>query len=500
MKTVIRNILILSLAFGGCTKLEENLHGQTSGASLGASNVESLLAGAYVSLRSPYQGPFGWWALQQATTDETITPTRGGDWDDNGEWRALFLHRWQTDHVRVHNVFRDLNGVSYAATDLLQFEPTAGQEAEARFLRALAQYTILDGWGQVPYREPGEEVTGYAQVRQAAEQIDYLRSELTAIDANLPDNSNILANKAAAKVLLMKLYLNKGMFLNRQLPTFDQADLTEVLSLADDIINSGKYQLADNYFDNFTTTNRLSLENIFLSANTGGADAGDLGSMWNVTSHYNMNPSGWNGFATLSNFYDKFESTDQRRGGPYPGMTNLSGVPMGFLVGQQYNAAGVALLDRRGNALAFTPEVHIIERGNNLELTGIRVMKYVVDYANLSSGNPQNDWVIFRYADVLLMKAEALLRLGRAEEALSVVNSLRQKRGASPFSTLSLDLMLDELGREFFWESHRRTDLIRFGKYLDAWQEKPASDMRVLLFPIPLNQMGNPNYIQNPGY
>lgn len=500
MKSIIRNILIISLAFSSCTKLEEKLHGQTSDASLDADNVASLLSGVYVSLRNPFQGPFGWWALQQTTTDETITPTRGGDWDDNGEWRALFLHRWQADHARVHTVFRDLNGVSYAATDILQFNPSAQQAAEARFLRAFAQYTILDGWGQVPYREPGEEVTGYAQVRKASEAIAYLESELKAIEPALPATSITLANKAASKVLLMKLYLNKGMFLNRQTPTFDQADMTKVVSLADEIISSGRFKIATNYFDNFATTNHLATENIFLSPNTGGTDAGGLAGMWNVTSHYNMNPSGWNGFATLSDFYKKFETTDTRRGGAYPGMTNLSGVPMGFLAGQQYNAAGVALNDRRGNKLVFTPTVSLIERGNNLEVTGIRVMKYVVDYANLSSGNPENDWVIFRYADVLLMKAEALLRLGRQNEALTVVNDLRKSRGATVLPSLTLDILIDELGREFYWEGHRRTDLIRFGKYLNAWQEKPASDARALLFPIPLNQMGNPNYTQNPGY
>ncbi|MCL7988059.1 RagB/SusD family nutrient uptake outer membrane protein [Sphingobacterium sp. lm-10] len=499
MKKNLYTILLVGcIALTGCTKLDETLNGQISDSDPGAVNATSLLQGAYISMRSPYQGNGGWWALQQTTTDETITPTRGGDWDDNGAWRALFLHQWQADHVRIHDVFRNLNAVSYAATDLLRYNPTSTQAAEARFIRAFAQFSILDGWGQVPYREPGDDILLMPQVRDAQTEIDYLISELTEIIPNLPTGNPQVANQDAARMLLMKVYLNKATFLNRATPVFDNADLQMVVTLADQI--SGNYALADNYFDNFNLNNHQSPENIFLGANTGGSNSGDIYSLIRTTLHYNLNPSGWNGFATLSDFYDKYEETDQRRSSTYPGVTSVSGLRMGFLEGQQVNAAGTALVDRRNNPLSFTREVSIIERGNNLEVTGIRVVKYVPDYANLGAGHAENDWVFYRYSDVLLMKAEALLRMGQAGAGLPLVNEVRTKRNASALTTLTLDNLLDELGREFFWESHRRTDLIRFGKYLDAWQEKPASDPRALLFPIPLNQLGNTNLTQNPGY
>ena len=157
--------------------------------------------------------------------------------------------------------------------------------------------------------------------------------------------------------------------------------------------------------------------------------------------------------------------------------------------------------DRKGNPLAFTPEVSIIERDpNHLEVAGIRVIKYPVDYANSGSRKPENDWVYFRYSDVLLMKAEAQLRTSLTAQALTLVNSLRTVRGASALTSLTLDVLLDERGRELYWESFRRQDLIRFGKYLAAWQEKPASEAKYLVFPIPDNQLGNPNLVQNPGY
>lgn len=306
----------LTISLSGCTKLDEKLNGQIGNGGINSGNVADLLNGSYKAMRSPFQGPFGFWALQEFPSDEAIVPTRAGDWDDNGAWRALHLHRWEADHTRISSSFRDLNGVSYAATNVLLYNPTPGQAAEARFLRAFAQFSILDGWGQVPYREPGDDVSLPSKVRKAPEEIAYLIAELTAIIPSLPDGANYLANKDAGKMLLMKCYLNKGAFLNRAVPTFDAAEMAKVITLADEIINSGKYQLAKNYFDNFAPNNdAISKENVFTSQNIGGSDAGGVRDMWTMPLHYNQKPNGNNGFSTLSDFYKKFEATDQRIGG-----------------------------------------------------------------------------------------------------------------------------------------------------------------------------------------
>lgn len=497
----ITALVITALSIAGCTKLDETLYGEINEGGVGSENVAAVLKASYNAMRAPFQGPYGFWALQEFPTDEAMAPTRGGDWDDDGAWRALHLHKWDADHTRIHSVFRDLGSANYVATSVLQFNPTVQQAAEARFIRAFSEFAVLDGWGQVPYRDPGEDVTKPSRVRKAAEEIDYLIAELTAIMPDLPEDSVTSANKDAARMLLMKCYLNKGAFLNRAAPTFDPADMAKVIGLADEIINTNKYILAPNYFDNFAPANNVSKENIFTGSNIGGSDAGGLNAMWVAPLHYNQNPSGNNGFCTLSDFYNKFESVDSRRGGAYPGVTNVSGVRVGFLVGQQLNQNGVALKDRRGNNLIFTPEVNIIERDQNrLEVAGIRVIKYPVDYANSGSGKPENDWVYYRYSDVLLMKAEALLRTQQAALALPLVNQVRTKRGATAWTDVTLDKLLDERGREFFWEGVRRQDLIRFGKFLTPWQEKPTDDPKNLVFPIPSNQLANPNYTQNPGY
>ncbi|AXY76975.1 RagB/SusD family nutrient uptake outer membrane protein [Paraflavitalea soli] len=485
-----------------CTKLEEKLNGEVSPDQVagGGSSTASLLKGVYDAMRSPYQDQSRFWAAQEHTSDECIGPTRGGDWDDNGVWRILHVHKWDGDHLFLRQTFEDLGGVIYAGTDMLRFNPTAQQAAEARFLRAFAMFSMLDGWDQVPYREPGGDILQAPKVRKGTEALDYIIAEVNAIMNDLPATPVNKANKDAARVLLMKCYINKGVIANRATPAFAAADMDQVITLADQIINSNKYKLATQYFDNFAPNNDvISTENIFTAENIGGSSSGNVRSRWFCTLHYNNNPGGWNGFTTLSDFYNKFEAADVRRSQSYPGVTNVSGIKPGFLVGQQFDQNGVALKDRGGRPLAFTPEVKAIEIGTNLEVTGIRVIKYPIDYNN--GDNSNNDYVYYRYADVILMKAEALLRKNNAAAALPLVNEVRTKRGIAALASVNLDQLLDERGREFYWEGMRRNDLIRFGKFLQPWQEKPTDDPKNLLFPIPNQQIAaNPNLVQNTGY
>jgi hypothetical protein len=499
-------LFLVSLTFlFACTDLSEELNEDLTGAEARVfadanTDLNLLLKAAYDGLRGPYMDQALFWAAQQHTSDETLGPTRGPDWDDNGVWRVLHTHTWSADHAFLSNTFSNLLQVVFTTTNILTFNVTPQQQAEARLIRAFVVFSVADGWNQVPFREPGANLLNPAAVMSGTEAIDFVISEINAIMNDLPDGPTNRANKNAARVLLMKAYLNKGTFANRQSPTFDAGDMAQVISNADALINSGTYSLDNNYFENFAPNNdQVSSENIWTGENVGGVSSGNVRSRWFAMLHYNQNPSGWNGFTTLSDFYDSFEANDLRRTVDYPGMTDVGGVKAGFLVGQQYDQNGTALQDRKGNPLAFTPEVSPIETGNNLEITGIRVIKYPIDYAG--GDNADNDYVFFRYADVLLMKAEALLRTGNASEALDIVNQIRSIRNASELNSLGLDELLAERGRELYWEGWRRQDLIRFGKFLDAWQGKPASGPERLLFPIPSVALSvNPNLEQNPGY
>ncbi len=497
-------ILVLVGAFA-CTDLKEQLREDlTADQAAKLVKVSDLLKASYQGLWTPFMDQSRVWASEEQTTDEMIGPTRGPDWDDNGIWRSLHNHTWSATHDFLAQTFSELLQIVYSTTNLLNFNPSAEQAAEARFLRAFAIYAVADGWGQVPYRDAGTSLLQDAQVLSTEEAVNLIISECNDIMADLPDGPANVANKDAARVLLMKTYLNKGAFLNRQAPTFDQGDMNMVMTLADQIINSGKYSLTpglQGYFQNFAPNNdQVSTEDIFTGEDKGGVSSGPVRMYWYCTLHYNQNPSGWNGFTTLGDFYDSFDDTnDVRLGGDYPGQTDVSGVKTGFLIGQQYDQTGKALQDRKGNPLAFTKDVQLKETGNNLEITGIRVIKYPIDY--VSGDNADNDFVFYRYADVLLMKAEAALRNGDNATAMQIVNQVRTARNAAPLASIDLDKMLAERGRELYWEGQRRTDLIRFGKFLDAWQQKPASGPERLLFPIPAQSLaGNPNLVQNPGY
>jgi hypothetical protein len=518
-KTLSAAALLAVLQLANSCKINEDLQGTATADQAATGSAATLLDGVYNSMRSPFQGATQVFALSEVTTDERLMPTRAGDWDDNGVWRQLHLHTWDANHSQVRDAYANLGGVIFAATDMLQtkFAATATQQAQARFLRAFAMYWQLDLFDQVPYREPGGLVSENALVRKGTAANDYIISELNAVLNDLPDAPASRANKDAARCLLMKCYLNRGVYANRQAPTFAAADMNQVVTLADQIINGGRYRFANNYYDNFAPDNtNIGTENIFTELNQGGVSSGAQYDLWRFISHYNMNPSGYNGPCALPSFYNKYESSDLRRGQVYS-YTNGPANPgkrqnVGFLIGQQYSLlTGAALTDRLGNPLSFTSSVNIIETGSNLEVTGIRPMKYPPDFTNNGASAIDNDMVHFRLPDVILMKAEAILRGATGTTAgtygntpLALVNSIRthSTRAASALTSVSLSNLYDERGRELYLEMWRRQDMVRFGTYLGPIEQGPtSSDPKYLIFPIPNQQLAvNPNLTQNPGY
>lgn len=521
MKFIKLTLLTASvLSFTACTKLEEKLNSDApyvpGGAAAG--NPASLLLAAYKAQVSPLGDQARVWSLETHSTDEVMGPTRGGDWDDNGVWRVIHNHKWDADHSWNRETFRELALAQFAATSVLDNNPSAQQAAEAKFLRAHAMFWALDLWDQVPFRptSSGDLNKSLPENKKGTAAVDFLIGELNAAIPALPAvRGTGIASKDAARALLMKLYLNKGAYGNRKTPTFAAADMNQVIALADQILANPLYSFAANYFDNFAPMNHQIGNEIiytvrFDPATGEGSNANGPNSRYFCTLHYNQNPSGWNGFTTLGDFYDKFEAGDLRKSQSYTGLTNVSGMKAGFLFGQQYDQNSVALKDRKGAPLSFTKTALLKETGNNLEVTGIRVIKYIPDYTSSFPAN--NDLVIFRLSDIILMKAEAILRGGTATTsvggygatAVELVNKIRTHatRGASALGSVTLDQLLDERGRELYWEGWRRNDLIRFGKFLaPMWEKSNTSGDERLLYPIPNDQLTiNPNLSQNPGY
>ena len=490
----------LLLMLGGCTKLQEKYQGsftqEQATAGLGAAGPTLLLQGAYADIAVPFANQDEVFSLEENTADECLVPTRGGDWDDNGVWRVLHNHSWDATHGQILQVFNNLNKMNFDATNVMVFSPTTEQAAEARFLRAYACYYLLDLYGQFPFRNPGDNLLNAPKVYKGDSAVTFLISELTTILPQLgASNTFSQANPDAAKALLMRLYLNRGAFDNRAQPTFADADMQQVITLGNQIINSGKYHYMTNYFDNFAVTNSNSTEGILaypsssgVSANNGGVDA-----RWMMTFHYNeydaQSPNaGWNGFSTIGDFYNAFSLTGITTGGPADtaldtrlgGRTTSNaadyhnaGIRPGFLIGQQYDQNGVALKDRKNNPLVFVPTIaaNMIETGSNLEVTGIRVAKYAPDFSDPTgkfySSNSGNWLMLIRYPEVVLMVAEAKMRAAAPDNAgaLTLINALRTARGAATVASMPLvntakvedpTTLLAERGRELYWESLRR--------------------------------------------
>jgi hypothetical protein len=500
--------LLLGISVFSCTDLDEKLYSDLEESTSGNITPAGLLISAYASLNNPYQQD-NRWCLQQLSSDESVAPTRGGDWDDNGLHRAIHLHTWNADNGYMSGTFGGLLTAIFQASNVLRYSPSAQQAAEARFVRALAMFDVLDLWGVVPYRENLDDFRALPKTLTSQEAIDFIISEMNAIMNDLPASGPaFVANKNAARVLLMKVYLNKGTFLNRQAPTFDAADMAKVISLANEITGYS-VSPAGKYFDNFAPDNHLkSTENIFTLYNEEGVRGGGVDRAYWTVSHYNMTPGGWNGWAALSGLYDKFAAGDERRGiyYNYPADTtsnrtkgyNIQNV--GLLQGPQTSwVTNKPLMARTPSTqpLNFTKEVTIRTSGNTLETAGIRSIKYPFDFA--SRGQKNNDWVVYRYSDVLLMKAEAILRGGTPGSAS---DAIRANRGVAALTTLNLDVLLDERSRELYWEGWRRQDLIRFGKFLKAGQIRTTdSDPIRLVYAIPSQQIAvNSNLNQNPGY
>ncbi len=467
----------------------------------------------------------GLYALNEVATDEYVVATRGSDWGDNGRWLSMHQHTWNAELQDIVLTWQQLNSVTINTTRILNDKSVTTSDgdviqlkAEASFYRAWAMHWVLDMWRQVPFRDVDLPNSEIPQVLTGQAAIDFIVADLNNAIADLPTvtpgsdiNMKSAPTKATANHLLAKLHLNKHIYLGTSPAA---ADMQVVIDAVDAITADG-YTLAasGDFFDIFRPSN--DVETLWWSP----ADAG-----WRIwpTLHYNLNHpdntgGGWNGFATLSEFYELFEGDpdtnymgddqEERRGWVPDAATANSdnlGIGYGFLIGQQYEEDGTPLNARDnvgGVPLVFTKEVTKSEYSapaDNavLETDGTRMLKY---HPNEVGGPSRRHIVNYRYADSYLMKAEAMFRMGTDPTAM--INDLRTIRGASTLMSVGETELLAERGRELYAEAVRRQDLIRFGQYTRAWNLKDAGSEYLTIFPIPISDiLANPNLEQNNGY
>lgn len=379
LNKLFKPLLLIGLVFMiSCTDLEVEFNDSTpfdrTGRD-GSINVAELLTTAYSDLGT-FADQAGVYSLYNHTSDEMIPPTRGTDWGDNGVWRSLHSHEWNTVHPFILSSWNILNRRIFNASQILNGDTSPQQEAEARFLRAFHMWQVIDLFGQAPFREVTDGVNSLPRVLTRTEALDFIINDLETALPNLPSTgpsaTNTRASKAAGNALLARIYLNKAVYSQPLASaagpyTFASADMDKVIQYADAVTADG-YSLEDNYFDNFTTS---ASNEVILTSLEGTPE-----NRWRMTLHYDTQPDGWNGFATLADFYAKFETNDDRRSAPSPSASDPNfGVKKGFLVGPQFYNDGTPVPNsRQGNIqLDFKPEVPL--NGASTD-AGIRVIKY----------------------------------------------------------------------------------------------------------------------------
>jgi hypothetical protein len=489
-----------------CTNLDEEIYSSINSEEWYSTENECILAmgSAYGGLR--YRGTSFWglYGTEVVTTDEAIVPVHtAGAWlDNNGLWRKLHKHEFNANMNPVKtswdicfNTVASVNQIIYqVANSPAEFDGKESMIAELRTLRAWALYKALDLFGNIPVNLDFENTELPSQITRA-EAFNIIENELLESYPLLPEapSSEYYGRciQPVAFAILAKIYLNAEEWIGT--PRYADA-----VQMCDNIINSGNYELEDDYKDNFTIENQNSREVIW--AMPLDRLIGDFGfQMHMYTLHYaeleKYNLTGtwcWNGLCMTEAMYDSFDDTDDRKNS--------------WLTGPQFYFNGDTLWGYEGGQLTFTKTITNIDQSPEGE--GVRVRKWEIPQGLNGWETMDNDFSLFRYADILLMKAEAIMRNEGVTSTsdgvvLDLVNQVRARAfdGGGQYTSLNLDELLAERGRELAMEEFRRQDLIRFGKWGDEWKYKPASEPYKKLYPIPNAVLNaNPNLVQNPGY
>jgi starch-binding outer membrane protein, SusD/RagB family len=522
MKNIITYTLIIAFFGSGsaCTNLDENLPGNftqkftPSNPGVGIKNNVNKsqpndgLQGAFSQLLNGTATNGGFFAVQEAGTDEAVITQKGGDWFDGGQYIRMHQHQFSTQTWAINDAWtQSYGGVFQCNTLLAESTITSAQAAQLKVLRAYFYWRLMDVFGNIKLvTKPDIDVAQsvptsgdpYAGRRAA---YNFIESELLAAIPILPSGKQEYGrvNQGAAHALLARLYLNANIYTGT--PQYQKA-----IDAADAVINSGLYSLSPNYADVFSPTNVENVEHIFVVPFD---EATGQGATWSQeTLHYpsqltyQLQEQPWNGFSSLEDFYNSYEPTDKRKAA-------------NFIVGPQFDTNGNPVLDLAydkadpdGPPVNYTPAINELFP-NASRQAGARFGKFSFKIGQ--SRNADNDFPLLRFGEVLLNKAEALQRLNNNfsdPAALSLVNQIRARAGlTTPLGSMTEADMLAERGRELFVEALRRTDMIRFGAYFGSWWSNPGDPDPVnhAIMAIPLQQMNASATAtfplkQNPGY
>lgn len=529
-------LLVLSLSFTSC--LDETPKDQIPESEI-YDSANSLYVNAVASLYN-YIGAHeegeglqgtcrGIYDYNTLTTDEAIIPIRGGNWYDGGLWENMYDHTWTATDTDLYNVWKYLYKVIVLSTksletidqhkSLLNDQQRDEYKAEVRAVRAMFYYYAMDMFGRIPILESSTQKTADIRQSNRSDVFKYIVNELQTVAPLLPnEHSNLQGNyygrvtRPVAWFLLAKLALNAEVYTDDNWTDSYRPDGKTIMIDVDgtqknawltcihycNLIASAGYSLESDYTKNFAVHNENSNENIFTIP---------LDKM-----------------LYLNEFHYLFRSRHYAHGGAYGGASengtcatlhtmavygyNTSSpdarLDMNFYTGKVKVDGSNVMLDD-GTPLEYKPLAveQNLTASPHIETAGARMKKYEVDRTAYSDGRmPDNDIVLYRYADVMLMKAEAKVRNG--ESGYEELNAVRNRVGM-PSLPATLDNILNERLLELVWEGWRRQDMIRFGTYNKQYDIHTPSEADwkgyTTVFPIPGKARElNPNLEQNPGY
>ena len=535
MKRIIKLTFICSaLVFAySCTDLDEVLEDELvtqfsddgvtviDGATDGGVQPSAALAAAYGALRGSTAGHGGYYSVQTVASDEQALGQKGGDWFDGGIWLEMHRQTLGAANGPINSAWTDsYNGIGEANL-ALSGSLDASEQAQARVLRALFHWRLLDMFGRIKVVTESSES---AQLDRPA-VFDFVESELLAaigvpaITASMDLSTSPLANVSGpyginiygALGLLSKVYLNAEVYTGTA--RWEEADWA-----ASYIIDNGPYQLCstgctvtnlakrpavdsdpvdlEGYAAVFAPNNQFNPEMIWSvyydETAGGGMNFAQMNFHYSTQQTYALDAQPWNGYQVLEEFYNSYDASDLRR-------------QASFLAGPQTDFGGAALLDYAADdadlQLSYTPEISQLEP-NSVRESGVRAAKF--SFQLFGRPNMNNDYPMFRLGQVHLIRAEARARAaGDWNLTLPDVNAIRDRAGLGALTAITADEFLAERGKEMFQEATRRTDLIRFGKFTTTtWWEKSTTDAFRSVFPIPQPQIdaSSGSLTQNPGY
>lgn len=514
-------IITASLSSSGCTDLNEKVFSEVTESNFVASEADiiAIMASAYTPLRyvMDWQGLFD---LQEEPGDAFVTPTRPNGWDDGGTYKRMHFHEWtKTDWQPRNTWITCFNGINAANRVMLQMEsgsfPISTEQktailAEMRAVRALYYSILVDTHGNVPvipnYSDKLPEQNTRVQVYDFI--VNELNEVIPQLETKVDKSTYGRMTQWAAYHVLARVYLNAEVYTGT-------AQWQKCIEVCNKIIESGLFKKSDSYKAIFSAANENNSEMVFAIPYDQIYAPGFSAHMkMLLPSHrkvFAMEAQPWGGSSCNPQFIDSYNPKDNR-------------LKDTWLSGDQLNA------DDGSVVFTLTKEMPSITYCDETE--GYRCGKFQIQRGARSSLN--NDFPLLRYTDVLMMKAESLLRTGQSNEAASIVTDIRTRSFDNPadavvtgvelegnstfkYGTLAkngtIDQLgdqtavrygrfLDELGWEFAAEARRRTDLIRFGVYQTKnWYNHVPKGNYTTIFPIGLEELNtNKNLTQNPGY